>query len=75
MSTDLDYSIGRRLRARRRLLSLSQSDVALACGVTFQQVQKYESGAVTISASRLWSLANALDVPIMHFFEGLLGGQ
>jgi transcriptional regulator with XRE-family HTH domain len=75
MSTDLECRIGRRLRARRRLLNLSQSELALACGVTFQQIQKYEAGMVTISAARLWSLAHALDVPIMNFFDGLPGDR
>jgi transcriptional regulator with XRE-family HTH domain len=71
MSTDLDYRIGRRLRTRRRLLNLSQTQVARACGVTFQQIQKYESGLVSLSAARLWALARVLDVPITHFFDGL----
>jgi transcriptional regulator with XRE-family HTH domain len=75
MSSHLEYNIGRRLRARRRLLSLSQTEVAAACGVTFQQIQKYEAGMVTISASRLWTLAGVLDVPITHFFDGLPGGR
>lgn len=71
MSMGLEYSIGRRLRDRRRLLNLSQTEVALACGVTFQQIQKYEAGMVAISASRLWTLARVLEVPISHFFDGL----
>lgn len=75
MSTYLECSIGRRLRARRRLLNLSQSELARPCGVTFQQIQKYEAGMVTISAARLWTLAHALDVPIMHFFDGLPGDR
>jgi transcriptional regulator with XRE-family HTH domain len=63
--------IGRRLRARRRLLGLTQAAVGEACGLTFQQVHKYESGLMVISASRLWSLSNALGVPVSYFFEGL----
>jgi len=75
MSSHVEYNIGRRLRARRRLLSLSQTEVAMACGVTFQQIQKYEAGMVTISASRLWTLATVLGVPITHFFDGLSGDR
>ena len=63
--------IGRRLRARRRLLGLTQAAVGEACGLTFQQVHKYESGLMVVSASRLWSLSNALGVPVSYFFEGL----
>ena len=64
-------TIGRRLRSRRRLMGLSQVSLAQTCGVTFQQIQKYETGAVAISASRLWRLASALEVSISYFFEGV----
>jgi transcriptional regulator with XRE-family HTH domain len=63
--------IGRRLRARRRLLGLTQAAVGEACSLSFQQVHKYESGLMAISASRLWKLSNALGVPVSYFFEGL----
>lgn len=62
-------TIGRRLRSRRRLLGLSQMSLGQTCGVTFQQIQKYETGSVAISASRLWKLARALDVSIGYFFD------
>jgi transcriptional regulator with XRE-family HTH domain len=74
MSGGVEYDIGRRLRARRRLLGLTQTEVAQACGITFQQIQKYEVGVVSMSASRLWALAQVLDVPIGHFFDGLSDG-
>ena len=64
-------TVGKRLRSRRRLLGLSQVKLAETCGVTFQQIQKYETGAVAISASRLWRLSTALDVSIGYFFEGV----
>ncbi|WP_372784542.1 helix-turn-helix domain-containing protein [Phenylobacterium sp.] len=60
---DLYQTIGRRIRSRRRLLGLTQTQVAEACGVTFQQVQKYESGASAFSVSRLVKLAQALQLP------------
>lgn len=63
--------IGKRLRSRRRLMGLSQMTLAQTCGVTFQQIQKYETGSVAISASRLWRLATALDVSIGYFFDGV----
>ena len=67
----LELSIGARLRARRRQLGLSQSDLAEKLGVSFQQVQKYERGSNRISASKLYEIARTLRVPISWFFEGL----
>lgn len=69
----VDQHVGRQLRRRRTYLGLSQSDVAEALGVTFQQVQKYERGATRISASRLHILSEALEVPVSYFFAGLPG--
>lgn len=71
MSDDIDVHLGRRLRRRRRLLGLTQQQIAHACGVRFQQIQKYECGANRMSAARLWRLAEALDVPVAYFFDGL----
>lgn len=67
----IDVHIGRRLRRRRRLLGLTQQQLAGSCGVRFQQIQKYECGANRISAARLWQLAEALETPIAYFYEGL----
>ncbi|MCF6292049.1 MAG: helix-turn-helix domain-containing protein [Robiginitomaculum sp.] len=50
---------------------MSQDKLGAALGVTFQQVQKYERGANRVSASRLWGMAEILDVPIEFFFEGI----
>lgn len=71
MATDVDIYVGKRLRRRRRLLGLTQQDLAGQVGVRFQQIQKYECGANRITASRLFSLATALNVNINYFFEGL----
>jgi transcriptional regulator with XRE-family HTH domain len=68
---DINRSIGRRLRRRRRLMGLTQSDVAERCGVRFQQVQKYEAGQTGISAVQLVRLADVLSVPVGYFFEGV----
>lgn len=50
---------------------MTQQQLAQAVGIRFQQVQKYESGANRISASRLWDLAKAMNSPVTYFFEGL----
>src|SRR5512146_1857873 len=67
----IDIHLGRRLRRRRRLLGLTQQQLAGACGVRFQQIQKYECGANRISAARLWQLSEALEVPVGYFYDGL----
>lgn len=71
MTNEIDHFVGKRLRRRRRLLGLTQSQLADAVGIRFQQVQKYECGANRVSASRLFELAEALDVPVQYFYEGL----
>ena len=73
-SHPIDIHVGRRIRQRRRLLGMTQEKLANAVSIRFQQIQKYESGANRVSASRLWSLARALDVSVSFFFEGLSGG-
>jgi transcriptional regulator with XRE-family HTH domain len=71
MIDDIDEHLGRRLRRRRRLLGLTQQDLATACGVRFQQIQKYECAANRMSAARVWQLAAVLEVPVSYFYEGL----
>lgn len=68
-----DVHIGRKVRERRVALGWSQSDLAERLGISFQQVQKYESGANRISGSRIWDIANVLQTPVSTFFEGLDG--
>ena len=65
-----DKYVGARLRMRRLMLDMSQSEIANALGLTFQQVQKYEKGTNRISASRLQHLCVILKVPVPFFFEG-----
>src|SRR5687768_17039814 len=62
MSNNIDVYLGKQLRRRRRMLGLTQQQLAGAVGVRFQQIQKYECGANRISAARLWQLAEALEV-------------
>lgn len=71
MTNHIDQHLGKRLRQRRRMLGLTQQQIADAVGVRFQQIQKYECGSNRISASRLWLLAKALEAPVGAFFEGL----
>ncbi len=71
MSEAIEVIIGRRLKARRRLIGLTQQQLADGCGVTFQQVQKYECAACRISAHMLWKLALRLEVDISYFFDGV----
>lgn len=71
MATDIDLHLGRRLRRRRRLLGLTQQQLAIQVGIRFQQIQKYECGANRISAARLWQLAEALESPVSYFYDGL----
>lgn len=68
----VDIHVGERVAIYRRLASLSQEALGDAIGVTFQQVQKYENGANRIGASRLFAIAQTLDVPLHVFFDGLL---
>ena len=67
----IDIHVGKRVRARRTLTGLSQSKLGKAIGTTFQQVQKYERGMNRISSSRLYQIAEVLDVPIPYFFDDL----
>lgn len=65
----IDVAVGRRVQMRRIELGLNQEQLGLSLGISFQQLQKYESGRNRISASRLYSIAKELDVSIDYFFE------
>ena len=66
----VDLHVGQRVRARRKMLGLSQTQLGKELGVTFQQVQKYERGTNRIGSSRLFRMSTTLDVPVAYFFEG-----
>nr|WP_274534638.1 helix-turn-helix transcriptional regulator [Pararhizobium polonicum] len=66
----IDVEVGRRIRMRRTLLGLSQTTLADALGITFQQVQKYEKGTNRVGASRLQAIAEFLQIPVSFLFEG-----
>ena len=65
----IDVHVGGRIRLRRRILGLSQKDLAVALSLTFQQVQKYERGSNRVSASKLYQIARTLQVAMTYFFE------
>jgi transcriptional regulator with XRE-family HTH domain len=65
-----DIRFGDRMRARRMMLGMSQTELGVALNVTFQQIQKYERGVNRVSPSGLEKLATTLGVPISYFFGG-----
>ena len=69
MESNFNRHLGSKLRLRRLALGLTQTKVAQAINVTFQQIQKYEKGTNGISSLRLMQLATFLKVPIVYFFE------
>ena len=71
MPHPVDVHVGKRIRHRRWLVGMTQQQLAEIVGIKFQQIQKYETGANRVSASRLWDIADALDVEVSFFFEGL----
>ena len=71
MPHPVDVHVGRRVKQLRWLKGMTQQQLAKEVGVKFQQVQKYETGANRVSASRLWQLCEALQVPVGFFFEDL----
>ncbi len=70
-ASKIDAHVGGRVRERRRALGMSQTKVGNALGISFQQIQKYEVGTNRVAASRLWDMANILEVEVGHFFEGI----
>jgi len=67
----VDIHVGGRIRLRRMMSGLSQERLGEQMGLTFQQIQKYEKGANRVGASRLFQLAQVLDVPVSYFFDDL----
>lgn len=74
MAHIVDVHVGKRIRQRRWLVGMTQQQLAERVGIKFQQIQKYETGANRVSASRLWDIADALEVDVSFFFEGLKDG-
>ena len=68
---DFDIAIGHHIRIQRTLRNVTQTQLADAIGITFQQIQKYEHGTNRISAGKLLQISQFLDVAVDVFFEGL----
>jgi transcriptional regulator with XRE-family HTH domain len=73
MPNPTDKHVGSRVRLRRVMLNLNQTDLASRLGLSYQQVQKYEAGTNRIGASRLQQISHILQVPVAFFFEGAPG--
>ncbi len=71
----VDIHVGKRIRHRRWLAGMTQQQLAESVGIKFQQIQKYETGANRVSASRLWDIAAAMGVDVAFFFEGIEAAQ
>lgn len=69
----VDCHIAQRLQLRRVMLGMTQSDLAKKCGVSFQQIQKYETAGNRIPAARLFDISQALETSVAFFFSGLPG--
>ena len=67
----VDVHVGKRIRHRRWLAGMTQQQLAQHVGIKFQQIQKYETGAHRVSASRLWDISETLEVPVCFFFKGI----
>jgi transcriptional regulator with XRE-family HTH domain len=71
----VDRHVGSRVRMQRLLSGMSQEKLGEACGITFQQIQKYEKGMNRMGASRLHQIARILQVPVEFFYEGVPSGR
>ncbi|MFY0645399.1 helix-turn-helix domain-containing protein [Sulfitobacter geojensis] len=71
MPHKVDVHVGQKIRQRRWLTGMTQQRLAELVGIKFQQIQKYETGANRVSASRLWDIADALEVNVSFFFDGI----
>jgi transcriptional regulator with XRE-family HTH domain len=71
----IDFHVGERIRERRAEVGLTQEDLGIALQISYQQIQKYETGANRVSAGRLYEIAAALGVDIAYFFAGFETGQ
>jgi len=69
----VDRHVGEKIRQRRTLLGLTQEQVAAALDISYQQVQKYETGANRVSAGRLYEISQELDTDVAFFFDGVDG--
>jgi len=73
MKHHVDVHVGQNIRRRRWMLGMTQKQLGDAVGIKFQQIQKYETGTNRVSASRLFEISQAMDVPVSYFFSDLDG--
>ena len=73
MTHHVDIHVGQQIRRRRWMVGMTQKQLGDTVGIKFQQIQKYETGANRVSASRLYEISVALDVPVSFFFDELGG--
>lgn len=71
MKHNVDVHVGKRIRHRRWMIGMTQQQLAEKVGIKFQQIQKYETGANRVSASRLWDIAAAMETSVSFYFDGL----
>jgi transcriptional regulator with XRE-family HTH domain len=72
-TASVDVHVGQRMRQRRWMMGMTQQQLGDLVGVKFEQIQKYEAGAIHIGAGRMWDVAAAMEVPMSYFFEGIEG--
>ena len=70
---NVDQHIAKRIQLRRLMLGMTQTDLAKLCGVSFQQIQKYEAANNRIPASRLFDISQAMETSVAFFYSGLPG--
>jgi transcriptional regulator with XRE-family HTH domain len=75
MKHHVDVHVGQRIRRRRWMVGMTQQQLGDAVGIKFQQIQKYETGMNRVSASRLFEISQALDVPVAFFFDEIDGEE
>ncbi|PIB23488.1 transcriptional regulator [Amylibacter kogurei] len=75
MKHPVDVHVGKKIRYRRWMVGMTQQQLAESVGIKFQQIQKYETGMNRVSASRLWDIAETLEVPVHFFFDGVQDGE
>ena len=71
LSRRVDDHVGARIRLRRTMLGMTQEQLAAALSISYQQIQKYETGANRVSAGRLFEIGQRLGVDVAYFFEGV----
>jgi len=67
----IDHLVGQRIRLRRNMLGLTQEALADSLGISYQQIQKYETASNRVSAGRLFEIAAKLNTPVAYFFQGV----